>query len=250
MQTTRPLTPADRTELAALHVEILEYVPQDTYICKYVPADLGPIRTLPFVAWVNTYMREFKIAPSLRPATAASALAFAPNPPLLSKEPVTVEVVLQKNAMSDAVRDAIAQAVGVTAASLQAGGGKVRLTVPEGRLAAIVAIDAVRHIEKHFTPRLSNNVARGILAVDPVQAAGTSRGEGQIFCVCDTGFDNGATANVHPAFTGRVVKLCALGATLRTIRMATAPMSAALYLATASPWMALSSAARRPPLIW
>jgi subtilisin family serine protease len=37
------------------------------------------------------------------------------------------------------------------------------------------------------------------------------RGEGQIVCVCDTGFDRGVTNDVHPAFEGRVVRLYALG---------------------------------------
>ena len=41
---------------------------------------------------------------------------------------------------------------------------------------------------------------------------GTSyQGAGQIVVVNDTGFDKGSTSNVHPAFTGRVVKLVALG---------------------------------------
>jgi hypothetical protein len=45
-------------------VEILEYAPEDTYICRYVPADLSKIRALPFVAWVNVYLHVFKIAAS------------------------------------------------------------------------------------------------------------------------------------------------------------------------------------------
>ncbi len=36
-------------------------------------------------------------------------------------------------------------------------------------------------------------------------------GEGQLVAVGDTGFDQGSTNHVHPAFAGRVVKLYALG---------------------------------------
>src|SRR5207253_2639441 len=42
--------PAQRKQLADLGVEILEYVPDDTYVCRYLPQDLGAIRALPFVS--------------------------------------------------------------------------------------------------------------------------------------------------------------------------------------------------------
>jgi hypothetical protein len=38
-------------------------------------------------------------------------------------------------------------------------------------------------------------------------------GDGQVVAVADTGFDRGSPANAHPAFTGRVAKLYALGRT-------------------------------------
>ena len=211
VQASAPLTQAQRTQLQGLGAEILEYVPEDTYICRYRPTDLGPIRALPFVSWVNVYLRGFKISPVLRPAATANILSLAPAPATQSKERVTVEVVLHKESMTDAVRDRIAAAAGVDASQLQAGRGKVRLTVEERRLDDIAAIDEVRHIEKFFPPRPTNNIARRVLTADQAQAAGSMRGEGQIVCVCDTGFDKGDTTDVHPAFTGRVIKLYALG---------------------------------------
>lgn len=209
VQVTSPLTPIDRQKLADLGAEILEYVPEDTYICRYLPQDLSVIRALPFVSWVNVYLHGFKISPKLRPAATANLLAAAP--PTQSKDRVTVEVVLHKSSMSDAVRNQIAAAAGVDPSQLQAGRSKIRLTVEQRRLGAIAAIDAVRHIERYFPPRLTNNVARGILNADQAQAAGTMRGEDQIVCVCDTGFDRGVTTDAHPAFEGRVVRLYALG---------------------------------------
>jgi serine protease AprX len=209
VQTKGPLTPAQRQQLADLGVEILEYVPDDTYVCRYLPADLSKIRTLPFVEWVNVYLHVFKISPRLRPA--ANALALAPVAPSLSKDRVTVEVVLHKDGMTDAIRNRIAAAAGVDPSQVQAGRGKIRLTVAQQRLDAIAAIDEVHHIEKYYPPRLANNIARGIVHADQAQAGGSMQGEGQIVCVADTGFDRGATDNVHPAFEGRVLRLYALG---------------------------------------
>jgi hypothetical protein len=197
--------------LADLGVEILEYVPDDTYMCRYLPQDLGAIRALPFVSWVNIYLQGFRVSPKLQPAAAANILSLAPAAPTQSKDRVTVEVVLHKNSMTDAVRDHIAAVAGVDPSQVQAGRDKIRLNVAQRRLDALAAIDEVRHIEKFFPPQISNNIARGILNADQTQAAGTMRGEGQIVCVCDTGFDRGVSNDVHPAFEGRVVRLYALG---------------------------------------
>jgi serine protease AprX len=211
VQVTAPLTAAQRQQLADLGVEIHEYVPEDTYVCRYLPEDLGPIRALPFVSWVNVYLQGFKVSPKLQPTAAANLLALTPAAPSQSKDRVTVEVVLHQNSMTDAVRDRIAAAAGVDPSQVTPGRSKIRLSVEERRLNAIAAIDEVHHIEKFFPPRLSNNIARGILKADEAQAAGAMRGEGQIVCVADTGFDRGVTSDVHAAFQGRVVRLYALG---------------------------------------
>ena len=189
VQVKTPLAKAERSQLETLGVEILEYVPENTYNCKYTPSDLGRIRALPFVAWANVYLRGFKVSPALRPASAANMFSLAPAAGSISKDRVTVEIVTQKNSMTDAVRDKIAAAAGVDASQVQTGQDKIRVTVEERRLDAIAAIDEVRHIEKYFPPQTYNDIARGILTADQAQAAGTM--EGEIVCVCDTGFDKG-----------------------------------------------------------
>jgi serine protease AprX len=211
VQAKGPLTKEQRAKLSELGAEILEYVPENTYICRYSPSDLAPIRALQFVSWANVYLQGFKISPTIRPTAQTKMLSVAPTMDTLSKSPVTVEIVLQKNSMSEAVRKKIADAAGVDSNGLLAGRGKIRLTVEQRRLDAIARIDEVRHIEKYYPPHTSNNIARAIVTADQAQAAGTMRGEGQIICVCDTGLDKGDTANMHPAFTGRVIKLYALG---------------------------------------
>jgi len=111
VQTTAPLTAGERKQLADLGAEILEYVPEQTYICRYKPEDLNRLRALPFITWVNTYLHGFKVSPRLRPTAQANLLAAAA--PSQSKDRVTVEVVLHKDSMSDAVRNRIAAAAGV-----------------------------------------------------------------------------------------------------------------------------------------
>ncbi|MFM0670232.1 S8 family serine peptidase [Paraburkholderia sediminicola] len=214
VQAKQPLVQAQKDELAHLGVTILQYVPEDTYICHYPATDLTPVRALPFVAWANVYMRGFKVHTSLRPGAKGSVsgnlLALMP-PDTLSKDSVTVDVVLHEQVSADAVRAKIAAAAGLDPTQLQVGRHKVRLTVPRRRLAALAAVDEVRHIEPYIAPKLANNVARGILRADDAQTGHSLEGEGEIIAVADTGFDKGDTGDVHPAFTGRVLKLYSLG---------------------------------------
>jgi serine protease AprX len=88
---------------------------------------------------------------------------------------------------------------------------KVRLTLKVRRLADVAALDDVRHVEKVFRRRLSNNVARKILRLPAAAPAGAADGKGEIIAIADTGFDRGSKTDVHPAFRGRVKKLYALG---------------------------------------
>ena len=166
-----------------------------------------PARALPFVALVNTYLRGFKVSPRLRPAAQANLLAAAA--PSQSKDRVKVGVVLHKDRMNDAVRNRIAAAVGVDPSQVQAGRGKVRVNVEERRLNALAA-DEVRHIENYYPPKLSNNIARGLINADQAQGARRCAARTRS-SASPTGFDKGDTRDVHAAFEGRVVKLYALG---------------------------------------
>jgi len=214
VQVNGPLDKAQRDELTARGATILEYVPENTYVCRYEPADLTPIRTLPFVTWANVYLQGFKLPMALRQGTAArpgmNLLNLGPAD-TQSKDRVTVDVVLQKGVSADSVRDQVSAAAGLDPQELDVARHKIRLTVERRRLRDLAAIDEVRHIEPYVPPRLANNIARGILTADAAQAGGAMQGENQIVAVCDTGLDQGSTTNVHPAFTGRVAKLYPLG---------------------------------------
>ncbi len=219
VQTLRPLNKDMKHALASLGVEILEYVPDDTYLCNYNASDLAAIRALPYVIWTNTYMREFKVAPALITDVAAGParprslleLAAAPNG-TLSTTPREVDVVLHANVDPQSVRDKLAAAAQIDVSDLRPTRHKVRLTVAESQLSELASIDEVRHVEAVVPMKLHNNIARGILQVEP--PANPSRvfeGRGQTVAVCDTGFDKGSTTDVHEAFTGRVKRLYPLG---------------------------------------
>ena len=216
VQMRGPLTAEQQEQLAAAGAEVLEYVPEDTYLCRYRPSDLGPIRALPFVAWANVYMKELKVKAGLyarRPGATAALMTLGPLDHIEGTDPVTVDVVLQQGEDPEGLRNEIATAAAVDPASIDLGTRKLRLTTQRRHLPAVAAIDAVRHVEEFVPPKLANNVGRQILAVDPPLPPSPLPASNQIIAVCDTGLDTGVISTIHPAFTGRVNKLYALGRT-------------------------------------
>ena len=216
IQTHMPLTDDEKAQLSALGVEIQEYVPDDTYLCGYKPTDLSAIRALPFVAWADVYLRGFKVAPSLRPAPTAAATSIVPptNGTAHSRTLRRVDIVFHEDADPNAALKAeVAAAAHLNPDDLQMGRHKTRIMVQERYLDDVAAIDAVQRIEEVPTVQLRNNVAGPIIHDHVVVSGITYEGDGQIIAQADTGFDKGSTTNVHPAFTGRVARLYALGRT-------------------------------------
>ncbi|WP_329222852.1 S8 family serine peptidase [Streptomyces sp. NBC_01485] len=214
VQTTHAPSAEEKARLTALGVEVHEYVPESTYLCGYRPSDLDAVRALPFVAWADVYMEGFKIASSLRSERLRPAIAVLAEPMEAAAPGThTIDVVLHDDVdmASDGVRERIAQAVGVSTDDVQAGRGKVRMTVQETDLAALASLDEVRQVEEVPERVLYNTLAGHLMHAD-VSLNGTRfRGQGQVVAVADTGFDLGSTTDVHPAFTGRVQRLTALG---------------------------------------
>lgn len=219
VQVNGPLTSAQRDELTKAGCELLEFVPENTYIARFPGKDLTQVRALPFVRWANVYLKGFKINPSVvagaAPADSMSLIAKEGAFDKLKGQSRRVTIVVHKGVDTKTVSAEIAAAAGLDPTALPTGARTFTVTVPVSRLKALADLDVVRNVEPAPRHALFNDVAGRILRVDTLHGgtAGvpTLDGEGQIVAVCDTGFDRGSTSNTHPAFTGRVVKLIALG---------------------------------------
>lgn len=221
VQTAEPLNAAQRDELAACGAQVLSREQTDspgdavTYLCEFAPADLVPVRALPFVAAALIYPRQVKIAPPLlTPAGDLRELSFsarlAPKT-TMAQQPRDVTVVLHPDCDMASALPGIAAAARVDPAALEAGDSSVRLRVTPQAIARLARVDAVHHIEEYVRPKLLNHVALQIMQVASVHATTALDGSGEVVAVCDTGFDIGSTVDVHPAFSGRVKALYSIG---------------------------------------
>ena len=216
VQTTAPLSDADKTKLSELGVEIQEYVSENTYLCRYAPSDLTAVRALPFVSWAGVYLQGFKVNPSLRPpVSAAQTNAIGPLEAAssVSRTLRQVDIVAHDDVDPNSAdfKAKVAAAAHVSPDTLTVNRRKIRLNVQEKFLNDVAAIDEVRHLEEVRRVKLYNNVAREIIGANVAVNGTPFQGAGQIVVVNDTGFDNGSTTNTHPAFTGRVVALVPIG---------------------------------------
>lgn len=215
VQTRSPLTKDDRRALVAAGAEILEYVPESTYLCGFHSSDLTNLRALPFVSWANVYLDGFKISPRLRSPDGGQKttdlLAAAPRHLTSARSAPLVDIVLHRGVDATAAVANLAQAIGIDPNELQVAGGKVRAHVQADRLTKLSEVDQVRHVEPVLERKLYNDVAGRLLGADAVHSRLELSGEGEVIAVCDTGFDTGSASDPHPAFAGRVTKLYALG---------------------------------------
>jgi serine protease AprX len=161
VQTNQPLNRDQKEELLGLGVEITEYVPENTYICHYLPEDLEPIRALPYVVWANVYLKDFKIKPELRSslqeATTQNLLELVEIETSMSHETKPVEVVFHNNVSPDEVRDRVATAAKLDPSDIEMGSNSVRFHIRPEHLEKLADIDEVRHIEPYTEPIFFNN---------------------------------------------------------------------------------------------
>ena len=202
-----PLLEERRQQLAALDVELLEYIPQYQYVAHLPLNQAAAVRDLPFVRNVQPYAAS---TPAPEPV-AKSLDIFEATRGMDGAELITYDVRLQK--LTDPVELVNwfkAQGVDV----LGTGGRKVRIRLPaQSPLRAQIANrPEVFSLEKFIAPTLHNDVARQILGLEKANPDGTAlplthlSGQGEIVGVADTGLDA-----EHVDFQGRIVGIRALG---------------------------------------
>ncbi|KFA46111.1 hypothetical protein S40293_03786 [Stachybotrys chartarum IBT 40293] len=209
------ISAAQKRELADLGATVLDYWGQNTYLCRYNPPDLAPLRSLDYLQQVNVFPRQLKtsapLAAALEAASGGVAAASAGEP----EAPVfRVDVMLHKGAdpVDQVVQDII-QRTGLDPESLTRDHDIIRLTATAETIAQIQDIDSVHKIEKVVDKKLFNNLARIDINVHGEEFASAVgfKGQGETVAVADTGFDLGNIDDVHPAFTGRVKALISEG---------------------------------------
>jgi len=60
LQVRSELDAHQQAQLEQLGVEVLQFVPDDTYLCRFDVGELDHVRALAFVTWANPFMKRRK----------------------------------------------------------------------------------------------------------------------------------------------------------------------------------------------
>ena len=126
-----------RAQLAGLGVDLLHYVPEDTFLGRFQNVRIEQLRALPFVQWIGQYRPEHKIHKSLQSAASSQALA----------ETLRVTILLVPHARASEIAETRGLLVTVQQESTLRSGTVLRGKINPARLAALANSDAVLWIE-------------------------------------------------------------------------------------------------------
>jgi serine protease AprX len=222
IQTRASLTSQEKDELNQADVQVLELLSLNTYLCRYLPQDLQVLRQKSYIAHVDVYHSHLKIhadiqrhAPALRvsPVSLLSATSAIGSSSSNAYEEVHLSIGFHNSddsIASETLRELVEKQL-VDPSRTPLDGNRIDTVVPSSSIPSLLKIDAIKIIEPTSTLELRNDHARNVLAADTILNNTIFRGTNQIIALGDTGFDVGVTAstgtrNLHPAFTGRVLK--------------------------------------------
>jgi hypothetical protein len=197
IQFTGPVTAEAREQLAALGVDLLHYVPDDTFVARLRSTRLTLLQTLSFVQWVGEYRPEHKVHRSLVSKATQTA-----------GKPLDVTVVLAPRVDSLEIANARRTFTAIHQQSNLRSGTILRGKVTAAQLDALSRSETVLWIEPYHPMKLFDEVASKIVAGDGGQNVLLTQslgydGNGVKVAVADSGLNNGDAATMHPDLLGR-----------------------------------------------
>jgi hypothetical protein len=191
-----------REQLALMGVDLLHYVPEDTFLARLRGVSLDRLRAASLVQWVGEYHPAYKVHPRLAAAVRAAQQ---------TNQVVTINVVIAPQATPGEFAEARALFSTIVHESQLRQGTILRGGLTPDRLDALAQSSCVLWIERAPRRKLVDEAAAKLVGGDD-GFAGTPTvtqqlgfdGTGVTVCVADTGLDSGNTNTMHPDLRGRV----------------------------------------------
>lgn len=202
IQFTGPLSAEQRVELLSIGVELVKYVPEDTFIAKLNSVSPSTISARSYITWVGPYKQQYKVHPKLTERLTETA----------TNDLVDINVLLPASCTVAEVNSVKAMFTSVSQESHLRQGIFLRGIISSSQVDTLAQSGSVLWVEKAPKRKLVDEAASKIVGGDDGEV-GTDTltqqmgfdGSGVIVCVADTGLDSGDTNNMHPDLEGRVV---------------------------------------------
>jgi hypothetical protein len=195
-----------RGPLAERGVELIRYVPDDSFVVSLKGTRLSEVRALPFVRWVGPFEARHKVHPLVSQKLATTIPGTALNLKVMVSPAATpVEIAALSRSFLQVSHHRAPQL-----------GTVLTGRVPPARMARLVRSPLVLWIENAPKMKLFDEVSTKIVAGDPDTPGSLATvhelgfdGRGVIVAVADSGLDSGDIDDMHPDLEGRVEALFA-----------------------------------------
>lgn len=174
-----------------------DYVPDNAFLVRMTPGVKDQVSQLDFVRWVGPYQPAYKISPPTLRNAEIKIEAYKPT------SMGNIRVVVHKTDDMAAVRQEVERLGGTI---ISAEKEFLLISLDTVHIKELAGLPSVQWIEPYARPKLFNDVAAGIIGVQPVWNNHGLDGRGQIVAVADTGLDKGVNdTTMHDDFRGRIV---------------------------------------------
>lgn len=210
VQFVGPIKPEWGNAIEALGGHLYDYIPVNAFLVQMTLRVSREVQQLEFVNWVGLYRPDYKLSPlllgSTAPATAESLSTRSVDKEAFRPDPRGNITVVTYTAADLALVAKRVEALG--GAVVTASQTSLRVSMDANQVESLARMAEVKWVEPYLPPKLHNDVASSIMAVQPVWETHGLDGAGQIVAIADTGLDNGENGDGMSAeFLGRIVNL-------------------------------------------
>lgn len=180
-----PVTDEDKLALTLAGAEIIEYIPDYSFLVKIEHKNLSGLKKLACVDWVGPFKPEYKSDPSATTLTLTGQYIVQVFPG------ANIDRIIQKTG-----------ARRIKCAERQS----CRVLADASQLSELAKTGGVSWIEPFTQPVLCNNTAGTITGVPDMRQSLGLFGSNQIIAIADAGLDTGNLGTLSPDFSGRILK--------------------------------------------
>ncbi len=237
VQFTGPITDEMKAQVQQAGGELLNYVPNNTYIVRMIRSARDAVENLSIIQFVGRYQSNMKlpgklvnmvegivIEPPPRPTKPSSQIridkfikdgdtTLVPIDTIqpLAPKPLSLTISVFKGENLEAIRNQVLRAGGtIFTTAEKENGARLLISLPSENVSDLAKINGIKRINERKIFKLRNDESRGIIGVSPVWNAHNIKlkGKGQIIGITDTGIDLGVDdATMHDDFEGRIIDI-------------------------------------------
>jgi hypothetical protein len=204
LQFTGPIEKAWKSNLEAMGIEILDYVPDFAYIIRMDSNKINPVNALPYVRWLGLYQPSYKLSRAVLDKVLTTPEATVdPDQGESATSLVELRVTAFPGESVNELKAKIASSGGVIVDTAQTSWKtSFEVNISPDKIGDLASIPGIKWVEPKPVWKLFNNTSTDIMNIRDSRNNHGLYGASQTIGICDTGLDQGVTnpVSLHDDF--------------------------------------------------